>query len=67
MKLNIIIKLSYKFIFVLFQLLSVHPTENSLSLVYRDKETLKFVKHINNRINEMTTKGFYDISSVYRE
>lgn len=49
------------------ELLSVYPTENSLSLVYRDKETLKFVKHINSRVNEMLTKGFCDIITVYRE
>ncbi|XP_029184830.2 prolyl 3-hydroxylase OGFOD1-like isoform X1 [Acropora millepora] len=29
------------------ELLTVHPQENSLALVYRDKETVRFVKHVN--------------------
>ncbi|VDI51714.1 Hypothetical predicted protein [Mytilus galloprovincialis] len=49
------------------ELLSVYPTENSLSLVYRDKGTLKFVKYLNHKVTQMPTKGFYDILSVYRE
>jgi hypothetical protein len=32
-----------------------------------DKETLRFVKYVNDRVNQMPTKGFYDILSVYRE
>ncbi|KAM5207141.1 prolyl 3-hydroxylase OGFOD1 isoform 4-T4 [Hipposideros larvatus] len=31
------------------ELLTVNPENNSLALVYRDRETLKFVKHINHR------------------
>ena len=54
-------------IFLLFQLLTVQPRENSLALVYRDKDTLKFVKHVNSSVNKMTNKGFYDISAVYYE
>ncbi|KAJ8305927.1 hypothetical protein KUTeg_016472, partial [Tegillarca granosa] len=46
------------------ELLSIHPKENSLALVYRDKETLRFVKHVNNDINKMADQGFYDISTV---
>ena len=54
--------------FSLFQLLTVNPAENSLALVYRDKNTLKFVKHINNRINEMQNdKEFFDIALTYFE
>ncbi|KAJ8305930.1 hypothetical protein KUTeg_016475 [Tegillarca granosa] len=49
------------------ELLSIHPKENSLALVYRDKETLRFVKHVNNDINKMADQGFYDISTVYYE
>ena len=54
--------------FLYFQLLTVNPAENSLALVYRDKDTLKFVKHINNRINEMQNdKEFFDIALTYFE
>ncbi|XP_064626041.1 prolyl 3-hydroxylase OGFOD1-like [Lineus longissimus] len=50
------------------ELLTVNPTENALALVYRDKETMKFVKHINNHIKEMSSgPEFYDISLVYFE
>lgn len=54
------------------ELLTVHPQENSLALVYRDKETLRFVKHINNSV--LTDVGtaerdnnFFDFSFVYFE
>ncbi|KAL4236381.1 Prolyl 3-hydroxylase ogfod1 [Mactra antiquata] len=49
------------------ELLTVSPRQNSLALVYRDKETLKFVKYINDNVNKSTNKGFYDISAVYYE
>lgn len=54
------------------ELLSVHPQENSLALVYRDKETVKFVKHVNH--SSLTDEGsadrdsnFFDFSFVYFE
>ncbi|CAB4035308.1 Prolyl 3-hydroxylase OGFOD1 [Paramuricea clavata] len=31
------------------ELLTIYPCSNSLALVYRDTDTVKFVKHINNR------------------
>ncbi|KAL6113146.1 ogfod1 [Pungitius sinensis] len=56
------------------ELLTVYPEDNSLALVYRDKETLKFVKHINHRslsdsanANSSTCGAFYDFSFVYYE
>ncbi|XP_037552052.1 prolyl 3-hydroxylase OGFOD1 [Nematolebias whitei] len=52
------------------ELLTVHPEDNSLALVYRDKETLKFVKHVNHKsssVGSSTSKGFYDFSFVYYE
>lgn len=54
------------------QLLMVYPEENSLALVYRDKETLKFVKHINHRsstlpIGDSCRRAVYDFSFVYYE
>ncbi|XP_004600714.2 prolyl 3-hydroxylase OGFOD1 [Sorex araneus] len=54
------------------ELLTVNPESNSLALVYRDKETLKFVKHINHRSLEQkktipNRTGFWDFSFVYYE
>lgn len=54
------------------ELLTIHPEDNSLALVYRDKETLKFVKHINhkslNQSHEATDRnGYWDFSFVYYE
>uniref|UniRef100_A0A674CGI7 2-oxoglutarate and iron-dependent oxygenase domain containing 1 n=1 Tax=Salmo trutta TaxID=8032 RepID=A0A674CGI7_SALTR len=54
------------------ELLMVYPEENSLALVYRDKETLKFVKHINHRsstlpIGDYCRRAVYDFSFVYYE
>ncbi|XP_069496379.1 prolyl 3-hydroxylase OGFOD1 [Ambystoma mexicanum] len=54
------------------ELLTVYPENNSLALVYRDKETLKFVKHINHRSMERLQmnpprNGFWDFSFVYYE
>ena len=51
-----------------FQLLSVQPAENSLALVYRDKDTLRFVKYVNSKISELTGgDSFYDFYVVYYE
>ncbi|XP_027007841.2 prolyl 3-hydroxylase OGFOD1 [Tachysurus fulvidraco] len=53
------------------ELLTVYPEDNSLALVYRDKETLKFIKHINHNSvqeNEHTAfTHFYDFSFTYYE
>ncbi|XP_022072467.1 prolyl 3-hydroxylase OGFOD1 [Acanthochromis polyacanthus] len=50
------------------ELLTVYPEDNSLALVYRDKETLKFVKHVNDKSSsESAGRGFYDFSYVYYE
>ncbi|XP_072374644.1 prolyl 3-hydroxylase OGFOD1 isoform X1 [Scyliorhinus torazame] len=54
------------------ELLTLCPEDNSLALIYRDKETLKFVKHINQRSNSQCKKthekrGFWDFSFVYYE
>uniref|UniRef100_A0AAQ4QW95 Prolyl 3-hydroxylase OGFOD1 n=1 Tax=Gasterosteus aculeatus aculeatus TaxID=481459 RepID=A0AAQ4QW95_GASAC len=56
------------------ELLTVYPEDNSLALVYRDKETLKFVKHVNHKslsdsanANSSTRGAFYDFSFVYYE
>ncbi|XP_077374713.1 prolyl 3-hydroxylase OGFOD1 isoform X2 [Festucalex cinctus] len=39
------------------ELLTIYPEDNSLALVYRDKETLKFVKHVNHRSNSDSSTG----------
>ncbi|XP_044050923.1 prolyl 3-hydroxylase OGFOD1 [Siniperca chuatsi] len=54
------------------ELLTVYPEDNSLALVYRDKETLKFVKHVNHKsssdfADSSTGRTFYDFSFVYYE
>uniref|UniRef100_A0A2I2Y8T6 2-oxoglutarate and iron dependent oxygenase domain containing 1 n=1 Tax=Gorilla gorilla gorilla TaxID=9595 RepID=A0A2I2Y8T6_GORGO len=54
------------------ELLTVNPESNSLALVYRDRETLKFVKHINHRSLEQkktfpNRTGFWDFSFIYYE
>ncbi|XP_006882574.1 PREDICTED: 2-oxoglutarate and iron-dependent oxygenase domain-containing protein 1 [Elephantulus edwardii] len=54
------------------ELLTVNPENNSLALVYRDGETLKFVKYINSRSLEQKKTlphrtGFWDFSFVYYE
>ncbi|XP_034536831.1 prolyl 3-hydroxylase OGFOD1 [Notolabrus celidotus] len=50
------------------ELLTMYPEDNSLALVYRDKETLKFVKHANQKSScEPTCREFYDFSFVYYE
>uniref|UniRef100_A0A8C2EX79 2-oxoglutarate and iron-dependent oxygenase domain containing 1 n=1 Tax=Cyprinus carpio TaxID=7962 RepID=A0A8C2EX79_CYPCA len=53
------------------ELLTVYPEDNSLALVYRDKDTLKFIKHINNssssHLSSQNTSAFYDFSFNYYE
>ncbi|KAM6225126.1 prolyl 3-hydroxylase OGFOD1 isoform 2-T2 [Rhynchocyon petersi] len=54
------------------ELLTVNPENNSLALVYRDGETLKFVKYINCRSLEQKKTlphrtGFWDFSFIYYE
>ncbi|XP_046364330.1 prolyl 3-hydroxylase OGFOD1-like [Haliotis rufescens] len=49
------------------ELLTVCPSDNSLALVYRDKETLRFVKHVNHTITRTTDTKFFDIATVYYE
>ncbi|KAG7468660.1 hypothetical protein MATL_G00145490 [Megalops atlanticus] len=54
------------------ELLTVYPENNSIGLVYRDKDTLKFVKHVNHRSSAPRGprphgNAFYDFSFVYYE
>jgi len=45
------------------ELVTVTPEENTLSLVYRDKESLKFIKYVNSRLE----KPFHDLQITYYE
>ncbi|XP_056382244.1 prolyl 3-hydroxylase OGFOD1 isoform X2 [Hyla sarda] len=54
------------------ELLTVYPENNCLALVYRDKETMRFVKHINHKslkrdANRCNRTGFWDFAFVYYE
>uniref|UniRef100_A0AAR2M2P1 Prolyl 4-hydroxylase alpha subunit domain-containing protein n=1 Tax=Pygocentrus nattereri TaxID=42514 RepID=A0AAR2M2P1_PYGNA len=49
------------------ELLTVYPEDNSMALVYRDKETLRFVKHINHSSADQKDAAFYDFSFTYYE
>lgn len=54
------------------ELLTVYPENNCLALVYKDKETMRFVKHINHRsvqreANNPNRRGFWDFAFVYFE
>ncbi|XP_076338734.1 prolyl 3-hydroxylase sud1 isoform X2 [Tachypleus tridentatus] len=51
------------------ELLTVYPQSNSVALVYRDNETLRFVKHINHRVSQRPSsqQSFNDIFCVYCE
>lgn len=49
----------------LFQLLTVTPRSNCLALVYKDEETLSFVKYVNHNVKSM--EAFYDVNFVYCE
>nr|XP_032827084.1 prolyl 3-hydroxylase OGFOD1 [Petromyzon marinus] len=59
------------------ELLAVFPENNCLALVYRDRDTLKFVKHVNHRSvgsaavanggGDDDDTAFYDFSFVYHE
>ena len=45
------------------ELVTVMPEENTLSLVYRDKDSLKFVKYVNSRMEH----SFHDLFLTYYE
>merc|ERR1712029_657803 len=50
------------------ELLTSSPVPNSLALVYKDKETLRFVKYVNAEADECLVDGqFHDLSVTYYE
>jgi len=44
------------------ELITVEPEDNSLSLVYRDKESLRFVKYVSEQAKNIG--GFQDLSAT---
>ncbi|XP_076439977.1 prolyl 3-hydroxylase OGFOD1-like [Babylonia areolata] len=48
-------------------LLKAEPSPNSLALVYKDRETLRFIKHINHRATKAKESQYYAISATYYE
>ncbi|XP_023320742.1 prolyl 3-hydroxylase OGFOD1 [Eurytemora carolleeae] len=48
------------------ELVTVEPENNSLNLVFRDKESMRFVKHVNSRIAE-NNGPFHDLEFTYYE
>ena len=46
------------------ELLTITPKKNSLSLVYRDEDTLRFVKYLNKKTAK---EYFFDIFNSYYE
>lgn len=49
------------------ELLSVCPSPNSLALVYKDIETIRFTKHINNRVTETVETQYCTVAATYYE
>lgn len=49
------------------ELLTAQPSENTLILIYRDMDTLKFIKRVTNEITFMQRKEYHDMSLVYYE
>lgn len=51
----------------LLQLLTVTPQSNSLTLVYKDSDTLSFTKYINHRAEVPSNSMWYTVMTVYKE
>lgn len=49
------------------ELLTAMPEENSLNMVYRDVDSIKFVKRVTDEANKMPFKEFHDIAITYYE
>ena len=49
------------------ELLTVFPELNTLQLIYKDKQTMGFVKYVNDGINQLPDGEFHDISVSYYE
>jgi hypothetical protein len=50
------------------ELLTAMPENNTLTLIYKDAQTMGFVKYVNDGVNAVMPYGeFHDISVVYFE
>ena len=50
------------------ELLTASPEDNTLTIVYKDSETLSFIKYVTNEINDCIKSGeFHDIAVTYYE
>ena len=50
------------------ELLTATPEANTLTIVYKDSETLSFIKYVTNEINRMLPSGeFHDVAVTYYE
>merc|ERR1712029_1007993 len=49
------------------ELLTATPEDNTFQLIYKDAQTLGFVKYVNDGINSMHNGEFHDISVNYFE
>jgi len=50
------------------ELLTSSPEPNTLALVYKDKDTLRFVKYVNDEVEDALSQGqFHDLSVTYYE
>ena len=50
------------------ELLTASPEDNTLTIVYKDSETLSFIKYVTNEINNNVSSGqFHDIAVTYYE
>ena len=49
------------------ELLTALPENNTMQLIYKDAQTLGFVKYVNDGINVLPNGEFHDISAAYFE
>ena len=49
------------------ELLTATPEGNTLQLIYKDAQTLGFVKYVNDGINSLPHGEFHDMSVAYFE
>ena len=50
------------------ELLTASPEDNTLTIVYKDNETLSFIKYVTNEINILLPNGeFHDLAVTYYE
>lgn len=53
--------------YILYQVLTICPTPNSLSLVFREKDLLHFTKYVNYRSQDLSKGPLYTVNMTYIE